>query len=142
MIFRLDFLIVPIVCYFLYIATKIIIHALWAYKTSITPPLYIEVSVPSQDSERSCICVLEVSILPLFYDHSGAVMSVNVWQLDLQLPVQSVPITTKVVSSRPVHGEVYQIQHYVINFVSDLRQVGGFLLILRFPPPIKLTATI
>jgi len=27
----------------------------------------------------------------------------------------------------------------VIKFVSDLRQVGGFL---RFPPPIKLTATI
>jgi hypothetical protein len=27
--------------------------------------------------------------------------------------VQSVPITTKVVSSSPVHGEVYSIQHYV-----------------------------
>ena len=27
-------------------------------------------------------------------------------------------------------------------FVSDLRQVGGFLRVLRFPPPIKLTATI
>jgi hypothetical protein len=27
-------------------------------------------------------------------------------------------------------------------FVSDLRQVGGFLRILQFPPPIKLTATI
>jgi len=26
--------------------------------------------------------------------------------LDLQLPMQSVPITTKVVSSNPVHGEV------------------------------------
>jgi hypothetical protein len=25
--------------------------------------------------------------------------------LDLQLPVQSVPITTKVVSSNPVHGD-------------------------------------
>ena len=49
-----------------------------------------------------------------------------VWQLDLQLPVQSVPITTKVMSSNPVHGEVYSIQHYVIKFVSDLRQVGGF----------------
>ena len=36
------------------------------------------------------------------------------------------------------HGEVYSIQHYVIKFVSDLRQVGGFL---RLPPPIKLTAT-
>jgi hypothetical protein len=34
------------------------------------------------------------------------------------------------------------IQHYVINVVSDLRQVGGFLWVLRFPPPIKLTATI
>jgi len=37
---------------------------------------------------------------------------------------------------------VCSIQHYVIQFVSDLRQVGGFLRVLRFPPPIKLTATI
>jgi len=46
-------------------------------------------------------------------------------------------ITTKVVSSNPVHGEVYLIQHYVIKFVSHLRKVGGFLWVLRFPPPIK-----
>jgi hypothetical protein len=26
----------------------------------------------------------------------------------------------------------------VIKFVSDLRQVGGFLRVLQFPPPIKL----
>ena len=65
------------------------------------------------------------------------------WQLVLQFPVQSVPITTDVVvSSNPVHGEMYSIQHYVIKFVSDLRQVGGFLRVLRFPPPIKLTAMI
>jgi hypothetical protein len=38
--------------------------------------------------------------------------------LDLQLPVQSVPITTKVISSN---------QLYVVKFVSDLRQVDGFL---------------
>jgi hypothetical protein len=49
---------------------------------------------------------------------------------------------TKVVSSNPVHGEVYSMQPYVIKFVSDLRQVGGFLRVLQFPPPIKLTATI
>ena len=30
----------------------------------------------------------------------------------------------------------------VIKFVIDLRQVGGFLWALQFPPPIKLTATI
>ena len=59
---------------------------------------------------------------------------VIVWQLDLQLQVQSVPVTTKVVSSNPVHGEVYLIQHYVIKFVSDLRQVGDFL---QFPRPIN-----
>jgi protein gp37 len=39
-------------------------------------------------------------------------------------------------------GEVYLIQHYVIKFLSDLRQVGGFLRVLRFPPLIKLIATI
>jgi hypothetical protein len=27
---------------------------------------------------------------------------------------------TEVVSSNPVHGEVYSIQHYMIKFVSDL----------------------
>jgi len=48
--------------------------------------------------------------------------------------MQSVPITTDA-SGRGV-------QHYVIKFVSDLRQVGGFLRVLRFPPLIKLTATI
>ena len=51
-------------------------------------------------------------------------------------------ITTKVVNLNPIHGEVYSIQHYVIKFVSDLQQVGGFLQVLRFPPPIKLIATI
>ena len=52
--------------------------------------------------------------------------------------MQSVPITTNVVSSIPADGKVYSIQHYVIKFVSDLRQVGGFIQVLRFPPPIKL----
>jgi len=41
------------------------------------------------------------------------------------------------VSSNPVHAEVYSIQHYVIKFVSDLRQVGGFFRILQFPSPIN-----
>jgi hypothetical protein len=42
--------------------------------------------------------------------------------------MQSVPITTKVVSSNHVHGQVYSMQHYVVNFVSDLRQGDGFVL--------------
>ena len=43
-----------------------------------------------------------------------------------------------ILSLKPVHGEVYSIQHYVIKFVSDLRHVCGFLRVLRFPQLIKL----
>jgi hypothetical protein len=56
-----------------------------------------------------------------------------IWKLDLQPPMQSVSITTKVVNSNPFQGEVYSIQHYVIKLVSDLRHVGGFLRVLMFP---------
>jgi hypothetical protein len=43
------------------------------------------------------------------------------------------------VSSNTVHGEVCSIQHYVIKFVSDLRQVGG---VLRSPPRMLIINTI
>ena len=62
--------------------------------------------------------------------------------LDFQQPMQSMPVTTNVASSNPVHGEMHSIQQYVIKFVSDFRQVGGFPRILRFPPPVKPTVTI
>ena len=39
----------------------------------------------------------------------------------------SVPITTNSVSSKSAYGDVYSKQHYMIKFVSDLRQAGGFL---------------
>jgi hypothetical protein len=56
----------------------------------------------------------------------------------ITLPMQSVPITTDVVTStRSGRG----VRHYVIHFVSDLRQVGGVIRVLQFPLPIKLTAT-
>jgi hypothetical protein len=47
-----------------------------------------------------------------------------------------VHITINVVSLNPTHGEVYSIQHHVIKFVSDLRQVGGFLRVLQFLIPL------
>ena len=74
----------------------------------------------------------------VFHCDPGAVVFVIAWWSDLQLPMQSVPITTKVVSLNPTPV----IQHYVIKFVNDLPQVGCFLRVLRSPPPIKLTSTI
>ena len=45
--------------------------------------------------------------------------------------MQSVPITTEVVSSNPAQARCPLIQHYVIKFVSDLLQVGEFF---RYSP--------
>jgi hydrocephalus-inducing protein len=53
------------------------------------------------------------------------------------MPGQRLNVQVKFMPTEEV--EMYSIQNYVIKFVSDLRQVGGFL---RFPPPRKLTATI
>jgi hypothetical protein len=36
-------------------------------------------------------------------------LAIIVWKLDLQLPMQSVPITTDVVSSKLDQGELYNI---------------------------------
>ena len=59
--------------------------------------------------------------------------------LTLTTTYATVPITTLVVSLNPAHGEMHLIQYFMIKFASDLRQVDDFLLVPRFPPPIKLT---
>jgi hypothetical protein len=47
------------------------------------------------------------------------------------------------VNSGVQHILCYVFPLFVLVYVvSDLRQVGGFIPVLRFPPPIKLTATI
>jgi len=50
--------------------------------------------------------------------------------LDLQLPVQSVSITTDVVRLNPGLVEVYSIQHYVIKFANktDRHDITEILL--------------
>jgi hypothetical protein len=50
--------------------------------------------------------------------------------------VGEIPITTHAVSSNP--SQAAMCTRYVIMFVSDLRQVVGFLLLLLFLSPIKL----
>jgi hypothetical protein len=37
------------------------------------------------------------------------------------------------------YTEISRFTGYVIKFVSDFRQIGGFHQVLRYPPPIKLT---
>ena len=77
---------------------------------------------------------MDLSSIINIWRYIGAVVLVIVRWLHFTITFPSLPITTKVASSNPVHGEVYSNQPYVIKFVSDLRQVGGFLRVLRFPP--------
>ena len=62
----------------------------------------------------------------------GSIVVVIVWLLDLQLPAQSVLITTKVVSLHTTHSEVY------VTF----DRLVFFFRVLRFPAPIKLLINI
>ena len=110
--------------------------SLWALCSS-APWHYLRASVMGLYSS-----VLKDFLRASFMFSSSYIITDKLCTMDLQLPVQSVPITTNVVSLNPAHGEMYSIQHYVIKFFSDLRQVDGFLWVLRFPPPIKLTAKI
>ena len=71
-----------------------------------------------------------VLFLPLYYFYHCPSSIYGLWLphlLVLQLPEQSAHIATNAVSSNPGYWDVYSIQHYVIKYISDLRQVGGFL---------------
>ena len=56
-------------------------------------------------------------------------MVVIVLELDLQLPVQSVPIITNVCEFESHPGEVYSIQNYVIKLVVTLSVTYGRLVV-------------
>ena len=55
--------------------------------------------------------------------------------------IQCLTITTKTCEFEPCSRRATldnkHCEHYVMMFVSDLRQVAVFLQVLRFPPPIK-----
>jgi hypothetical protein len=38
----------------------------WTYKTDLTPSLFIEMFAPSQECERSCICVRHIDLTSVF----------------------------------------------------------------------------
>jgi hypothetical protein len=50
-------------------------------------------------------------------------MAVILWLLNLQLPMQSVPITTDVVISNLDQGEVYNIMRYNLSVIYDRSMV-------------------
>ena len=78
-------------------------------------------SLRDKHSTHSCPWAPSISVYIFRYRPR----SEYAWTLsNLHLTLKVAPsYTTKVVSSSPIHVELYSIQHYVIKFVSDLRQV-------------------
>jgi hypothetical protein len=61
-----------------------------------------------------CLLAIVLSVLRMY----GAVMAVIVWWLDLQIPNESVPITTVVVSLTLVEGKVYNKRRRTDNTMA------------------------
>ena len=87
-----------------------------------------------------CICILYVNDVSKYEDRRGRGSDRTVIGFITAYAINAYHHYICDFKFRP--SEVYSIQHYVIKFVSDLLQVGGFLRLLRFLPLIKLTATI
>jgi hypothetical protein len=65
------------------------------------------------------------------YVENGGFLSMHHFQFrtkeNINIVYEIVDREASLVSLNPAHVEVYSIQHYVIKFVSDLRQVSCFL---------------
>jgi hypothetical protein len=100
----------------------------WSWNVYTLPSVYV----------NSYYYVLDVISLWTISSFRGVIV-VIVWWFNVQLPAQSVLITTKVVNSNPAVLDTTLCDNF---FVNDLRHVGGFLTVFRFHPPMKLTAKI
>ena len=81
------------------------------------------------------ICIISFS----FYFQEGPLWSYGNWIYNYLCSQCLPPLMLWV---RIYSVEVYLIWYYMIKFVNDLPQVGSFLWVLWFPPPIKLNATL
>jgi hypothetical protein len=52
---------------------------------------------------HNCLLYKDLHVL------EGTIMAMTVWKFNLQLPIQSMPITTDIVRSNLDQGEVYNI---------------------------------
>ena len=59
--------------FYIQIALGMSCSKVWVQSTSLTPSFFIEVPVPSQQGQRPCIYVLEVSIMTLFFFNDFAI---------------------------------------------------------------------
>ena len=99
--------------------------------------LYGQISACRLYLWRWYLCCIGYYVITTLFDIYVFIKVIGVRTIFTNMCLKSVPITTKVVSLNPAHVGLYSKHQYVIKVVSDLRQVGDFLQVLQFPPPIK-----
>ena len=105
---------------------------------------YLFISFPSKEMFESISLIIDKKFPLSFFGHHFESVVTATFYMAISSETTGKFLTKWKLGQTlsPVHGKVYSIQNYVIKFVSDLLQISGFLRVLRFPPPIKLTATI
>ena len=108
------------------------------------PPLFFGKNLSSypRNWKRGCFLIIRWYSVLLVLSKTWGGHDRDRIVVEFKLSVQSVPIISNITCSNPPRGEVFAMQLYLIKFVSDLRHVGGFLRVLRFPPSITRTSTI
>ena len=117
----------------------------WAHKTSLTQPLFIEVPVPSHESEQSCLLGLSIFPLSTRLQNCPDSMLVFVFFIRLQNCSDSVVVFVFLLDFRTV-STVWQFLFFLLDFRSDktvwqflfcyqtlelFRQCGSFYFLIR-----------
>jgi hypothetical protein len=80
--------------------------------------------------------------LILIYKENQKCMDLQHWVQYFRICFMIIKCITLLAKLQTTIILLYSIHHYVIKFVSDIRQAGSCLRLLRFPPLIKLTIMI
>ena len=99
---------------------EILVHII-----SLTLPLFIEVTLPSQESERSYICVLRVSILVSdFQNCSDNVLFLFFILFRLNYCIIQISVNSKVWTSNSSNRYIYRLSEYnLMNWVGNISDI-------------------
>ena len=97
--------------------------------------IYIYIYIACRSSEISLDLIIIIVFLQTYSYFCANILDVYIY---IYIYISRIYLSNqclsalKFMSSIPVRSEVYSIQQYVIDIVSHLQQVGGFLRVLQF----------
>ena len=95
------------------------------HKISLIPALFMEVTLPSQESERSCICVLRVSILVSDLQNcSDNVLFLFFILFPLNYCIIQISVNSKMWTSNSSNRNIYRLSECkLMNWVGNISDI-------------------